>query len=202
MQSGKEVKSVVWNIQYCTPPAVLRYCKKCGERVEHISSGEFRVNAQQKTLDIWLIYKCIYCNATWNSMIYSRILPHKLRSGLLERFHGNDEILAEQYAMDVSLLQRNGVEIKIPVYQIIGENISLEKGGSIKIQSQYYLPIKISSILRLKLGISQREFEELLKNGRIKSEMGQDLKKCRLSSEMVINISANPINQENGENHV
>lgn len=189
MQSGKEVKSVVWNIQYCTPPAVLRYCKKCKERAEYISSGEFRVNAQQKTLDIWLIYKCIHCNTTWNSTIYSRIPPQKLGSELLERFHGNDEILAEQYAMDISLLQRNGVEIKMPAYQIMGEEISLEKDVSIKIQSQYYLPLKISSILRTKLGISQREFEELIKNGRIKSETGQDLKKCKLSSEMVITIS-------------
>lgn len=93
--------------------------------------------------------------------MYSRVSPQKLGANRIEQFHSNDKILAMQYAMDISLLKRNGAEIKMPVYQIIGENVSLEKTVSIKIQSQYYLPLKISSILRTKLGLSQSEKEDL-----------------------------------------
>lgn len=188
MPSGKEVQTVIWRIQYCTPPTVLRYCKNCGKKSEYICSGEFRINAQQKNLDIWLIYKCARCNRTWNDTIYSRVSPQQIGATLLEQFSANDEHLAVQYAMDISLLQRNGAEVKMPAYQIIGEDVSLDKEVCIKIQSQYVLPLKISSILRAKLGISQREFDTLLSNNRIQSNTKQDLKKCKLSSEIIIFI--------------
>lgn len=191
MQPQKETENpVIWNIEYGTPPAVLRYCKKCGKKTEYLSSGEFRVNAQQKALDIWLIYKCNRCNTTWNSTIYSRVSPQRIGTDLLERFHSNDESLAMQYAMDVSLLHRNGVEIKMPAYVITGEDVSLDKPVSIKIQSKYLLPLKLSSILRTKLGLTQREFDTLVLNKRIMGNTGQDLRKCRLSCrETILTIS-------------
>lgn len=189
MLSGKEDTPITWNIQYCDLPTVLRYCKKCGKKSAFICSGEFRVNAQQKALDIWLIYKCIHCNTTWNSPIYSRVSPQKLGAALLEQFHSNDKNLATQYAMDISLLQRNGAQIKLPAFQVIGKDISLEKPVCVKIQSRYVLPLKVSSVLRSKFGISQREFDALVLNGRILSNTGQDLKKCKLSSsEFLIEI--------------
>lgn len=190
MLHSNEASPIIWNIEYSAPPTVLRYCKKCGKKSEYVCSGEFRINAQQRALDIWLIYKCIQCNTTWNSTIYSRVSPQSLGVTLLERFHSNDEILALQYAMNISLLKKNGAEIKMPAYQIIGEAVSLENPVSIKIQSQYSLPLKISSVLRTKLGISQREFDNLLSSNRIQSSTEQDLRKGKLlSSETVITIS-------------
>lgn len=188
MPLDNDTHSVIWNITYDSLPTVLRYCKKCGKKAEYICSGEFRINAQQKNLDIWLIYKCAHCNTTWNSTIYSRISPQKLDASLLERFHKNDELLAVQYAMDLSLVQKNGAEIKLPAYRVLGENISLEQPASIKIQSQYYLPLKVSSILRTKLDISQRELDIMLLNNRIQSNSKKDLRKCRLTSEIIIDI--------------
>lgn len=144
----------------------------------------------KKVLDIWLIYKCIHCKTTWNSTIYSRVSPQKLGVNFLEQFSCNDKNLAMQYAMNISLLQKNGAKIKMPVYQIIGEDVILGEPISIKIQSQYVLSLKVSSILRMKLGISQREFDNLLLNNHIQCNLGQDLKKCKLSSsEIFITIS-------------
>ena len=88
-----------------------------------------------------------------------RVSPQNLGATLLEQFHSNDKNLATQYARDISLLQRNGVEIKMPDFQVVGENVSLEKAARIKIKNQYVLPLKVSSILRTKLGISQREYD-------------------------------------------
>lgn len=94
-QTGKEhnMKDIKWTIQYDRPPAPLRHCKKCNIRQEFVSSGQFRVNAQGKYLDIWLIYKCSCCSSTWNAAIYSRINPGSLPPGMLSRFHANDTSL-------------------------------------------------------------------------------------------------------------
>lgn len=193
MEYSIEREPVIWEIQYCAPPAVLRYCKKCGRKSEYVCAEEFRVNAQQKTLDIWLIYRCTRCNTTWNSTIYSRISPQRLGTALLERFYRNDEALAMQYAMDVALLKRNGVETKLPDYRVAGENVVLERAEKttfVKIQSRYLLPLKLSCVLRAKLGITRREFDELVFTGRIRSHSGQDLRTCRLASpETILAIS-------------
>lgn len=194
MPFPEETPLVAWKIRYCAPPAALRYCKKCKKKSEFICSGQFRINAQQKALDIWLIYKCARCNATWNSTICSRVSPQKLEAGLLERFLCNDKDLAMRYAMDLALLRKNGAEIKLPAFQVIGEDISLEKAARIKIQSQYVLPLKAACVLRTKLGVSQREFDALLLNKRIVSDAGQDLKKCRLASEeTIVEVFPRPI---------
>ncbi|WP_242961469.1 DUF1062 domain-containing protein [Peptostreptococcus faecalis] len=190
MINSKEITTIIWNVEYCTPPAILRYCKKCGKKREYVCSGEFRINAQQKVLDVWLIYKCVQCNTTWNSSIYSRVSPQSLGVDLLERFHNNDAFLALQYAMNISILHKNGVEIKMPAYNIIGEDTSLENSVIIKIKSQYILPLKISSVLRTKLNLSRREFENLVSNNKIQSITDQNLKKGKLlSSETIILIS-------------
>lgn len=142
---------VIWDVR-CSPPKVMRHCKKCGGKTEYISSGQFRINAQRKSLDIWLIYKCEHCNTTWNNTIYTRISPQQVGTALLERFHNNDENLAMQYAMEIHRLYKNGAEVIMPDFEINGAPISLTEAVVLKINSQYSLPLKILSILKKQLG--------------------------------------------------
>ena len=176
----------IWEVQYQTLPPVLKHCKKCGRKMEFISSGQFRVNAQRKYLDIWLIYKCSKCNATWNAAIYSRISPQSLNPELLDRFYKNDGTLAEQYAMDSGFLQENGVEVKMPAYSVVGDVFPPDETMEIEIKSNYYFPIKISSLVRTKLHLSQKEYTQLITDGKIESVPEQDLKKCKWQEGMVL----------------
>ncbi|MBM6804880.1 DUF1062 domain-containing protein, partial [Mediterraneibacter glycyrrhizinilyticus] len=108
------MKKIVWEIEYFSLPPVIKCCKKCREKKAFICSGQFRVNAQRKSLDIWLIYKCSSCDTTWNATLYSRISPQSLNPELLEAFHRNDEMLIEQFAMNADLLHKNGFEMGLP----------------------------------------------------------------------------------------
>lgn len=180
------MKNVVWNIEYASPPAVIQYCKKCGHRTEYISSGQFRVNAQRKYLDIWLIYKCSHCDTTWNATIYSRIHPQSISRELLEGFHSNDEMLSTAYAMNASLLQRNGVKVQPPAYHLQSEGFGVDEEVTLTIRSEYQFPIKVSAILRDKLGLSQNELNKLIDSGRICSVPAQDLRKLRLNKDVTL----------------
>lgn len=177
---------IVWEVQYLSTPTVLRYCKKCGKKTEYVSSGLFRVNGQRKYLDIWLIYKCSNCDTTWKSTIYSRINPKSLGTDLLEQFHVNDSVLAEKYAMDTELLRRNGAEPALPSYKVVGEEICWNVPIQLSIKSKYPSQIKVSAILRDKLALPQRAFENMVARGQIKSISGLDLKKCKLHTEVVL----------------
>ena len=105
------MKKITREVQYRSPVVAVRYCKKCGRKSRFLCTGLFRVNANRKCLDIWLIYKCASCDTTWNSTIYSRIAPQSISPVLLEKFHANDSELAGEYAMDVALLRKNGARV-------------------------------------------------------------------------------------------
>lgn len=186
MEKNQDIKKVAWDVKCSSPPKVIRRCKRCDRNTEYISSGQFRINAQRKRLDIWLIYKCKHCNTTWNSAIYSHISPQQIGTELLERFHSNDEALAMQYAMNITLLKQNGADVTVADFEVVGEQVPMAEPVDLKISSQYPLPVKISSILKRQLGLSGREFENLISKGYIKSEPGLDMRKCRLSQPVTL----------------
>lgn len=180
------MKKVVWKVQSLSLLSVVKYCKKCGKKNVFICSEQFRINAQRKNLDIWLIYKCASCNTTWNAEIASRITPQAISTARLEQFYNNDKELVKQYAMDSSFLQSLGVEAGLPEYSISGESFSLNEMVEIEIKNEYSLPIKISSVVREKLHLSQREYLQLVSDGQIESVPGQDLKKGKLKDGLLL----------------
>ncbi|MED4782039.1 DUF1062 domain-containing protein [Brevibacillus choshinensis] len=179
---------VNWDIQYLSPPPAIKYCKKCGKKTEHVCSGLFRVNAQRKYLDIWLIYKCSDCDSTWNMTIYSRINPKSIASEILEGFHSNNGELVKKYAMDTELIQKNGAEVGLPKYKILGPAIDFTMPIELHIKSPYPSRLKVSALLREILNLSQKAFEQRITNESIRSTSGLDLKKCRVQTEVVLII--------------
>lgn len=180
------MKNVIWNIKYDSTPAVIHYCKKCSKKTEYISSGQFRVNANRKYLDIWLIYKCNHCDTTWNATIYSRINPQSISRELLEGFHNNDEALSREYAMNTELLGRNGVEVQSPSYTIQGDDFAVTEPIELHIRSEYHFPIKVSAILREKLNLSQSELLKLIEHGKIDHVPKQGLRKLKLNKSITL----------------
>lgn len=180
------MRKIIWEVQYLSPPAIIKYCKRCGEKTAYASSGQFRVNAQKKNLDIWLIYKCTDCSATWNAAIYSRIDSKSLNPELLDLFYTNDEALADQYAMDNEFLSQNGGKACSYNYKITGPVFSYNEAVELHILSRSASDIKVSSIIRQKLGMSGRIYKKMLASGHIKNRDGQDMEKCRLQKETVV----------------
>jgi len=178
--------TLCWEVHYLSPPETTRYCKKCGAKTEHLSSGLFRVNAQQKSLDVWLIYRCVHCKTTWNLTIYSRVSPKSIGWELLQRFTANDNELAGRYAMDTVLLERNGAETATPPYSILGNDIDLKRDTRIKIISRYPANIRVSRIIREKMSLSRKAFEEMVSGGMIRLENGADIHKYKLQHETVV----------------
>jgi hypothetical protein len=83
------MNSLVWRVKVSGSVAVVRRCGKCGcERF--ISSGRFRVNANGSRIDVWLIFKCEHCNATWNMEILSRVRPAEIGAARYRSFLSND----------------------------------------------------------------------------------------------------------------
>ncbi len=174
------MKKIIWEVQSLSLLPVLKYCKKCGRKNRFACSRQFRVNAQRRYLDIWLIYKCCDCNTTWNATVYSRISPQALKPERLDGFYKNNNELVEKYAMNSQFLQENGVEVSSPKYSVIGDCFSLNEAVQLEIKNKHSLSVKVSSVVRSKLLLSEKEYLQLITRGKIKSIPDQDLKKCKI----------------------
>ncbi|MCI8624435.1 MAG: DUF1062 domain-containing protein [Provencibacterium sp.] len=186
------MKQVTWKLRCLSLPAVERYCKRCGTRTVFTCSGQFRVNAQKKLLDIWLIYQCARCGTTWNAEILSRVSSRTLAAGQLEDFCCNSSVLAWRYAADWKLLRRLGAEPFLPEYVVEGEDFRPDEEVELEIKTDVPLPVRVSALLRNKLGLPQKAFLELAALDRVVSIPRQDLKKCRLGGGIRILFQTEP----------
>lgn len=194
------MKQIIWKLCPAGLPLAERYCKKCGKKALFLCSGQFRVNAQKKRVDVWLIYRCSRCGSTWNLEILSRVSPQEIAPSLLEGFFQNDPALAGRYAADIPLLQRSGARPLLPDWTIIGEDPPLGGEAAIIIRADFPAPLRAASLIRKKLGLSRREFEALVSSGRLTLIPPQEWKKCRLRDGMclLLHPPASP-GQEEGQ---
>lgn len=101
----------LWLIVPDQLPAVLRRCPKCKGKRQFQNSGKFRVNANGKLLDVWLIYRCSHCDTSWNMTIIERANKETINKSEYEGFLSNSPGLAASYGSDRELFIKNKAEI-------------------------------------------------------------------------------------------
>lgn len=81
---------VAWSVVSTQSYSVVRQCARCdGPRIFE-SSGKFRLNANGKRLDAWLIYRCAACGRSWNRTLFERRAVDTVAPELLEALQSND----------------------------------------------------------------------------------------------------------------
>ena len=135
------------------------------------SSERFRVNANKRRVDGWLIYRCTRCGATWNREIVARRSPREIGADLLQRLEQNDAQTARRYAFDVAPLTGAGMRVEGPV-PIRVERAPLETAGSLTIRIRMPVPagVRLDRLLADELGLSRSAIQRLYKKGAIQTE--------------------------------
>ena len=76
------------------------------------------------------------------------------------------------------------------LYTVIGEDFSFNEIITLEIRCKYFSNMKVSSIIRKKLHLSQKDYSRLIKDGRIKGIPEVDLNKCKLKNGIVLIFQA------------
>ncbi|WP_174612737.1 DUF1062 domain-containing protein [Virgibacillus ihumii] len=150
-------------------PYIKRNCRKCKTNTAFYCSEKFRVNANQKTVDIWLIYNCIHCEGTWNYSILSRVNINKIDSLLIQKFMDNDKETIWYYAFQINKLRKlcNNVITDIR-YELRKEKLdSLSDEITIKLCYKHDFGLRIDKLIAEIFGISRSTAKNLFQNGTI-----------------------------------
>lgn len=144
--------------------------------------GLFRVNAQKKRLDVWLIYRCATCGSVWNSAVISRGRPGSIDREELERFTGNDPVMALWCALDVGLLRRNGARRGKVAFVVEGDRPAGGEDCRVEIDGGDLAGLRLAEVLRAKLGVSRSGLERLVEAGDVSAADGADVLAAKLPS--------------------
>jgi len=184
----KSTKQYIWEIIPKNIPLIKKICNKCGHS-HYYCSEKFRINAQKKSLDVWLIYRCEQCDNTFNAEVLSRVKSGKIDADLFERLSNNDPDTVWQYAFDTEVIRRNDLEQDNTrfEYDVIHENITLKKLSTMdadiitfKIKTAYNLDLKLSRVVRQCFGISVNILKKLSDTGIFIMNAETVLKKCKI----------------------
>lgn len=146
-------------------PNVIRHCRNCKRSTEYVCSDKFRVNANQKVVDIWLIYKCMHCESTWNYPILSRVHVNRLDPILHQKFMHNDQETIWYYAFQINKLRKLCDDVSKDIrYEIRKEKSeSVPNEMNIRICCKYDVGLRIDKLLAAILGISRSKVNTMAK---------------------------------------
>ncbi|WP_406221692.1 DUF1062 domain-containing protein [Streptomyces decoyicus] len=152
-------------------PLVRRRCHACAS--EHFrANGKFRVNANHKLLDAWLLVLCTACGDTAKLTVLERMNVRSVRPGLLDRMHDNDPALAAELLQDPVVRRRNRIALD-------WDNAwRLDTGGSdhldrevidVSVRFAARIPVRPVRLIAEGCGLSRAEVERLITEGKLVS---------------------------------
>lgn len=143
-------------------PRLLRHCSGCGAERAFASSGKFRVNAQKKLIDAWLIYRCVECDRTWNCPIHERMPLKAIATDELDALMQNDRDLANRLAVDRARGRAAGARVVPDQRQnwrcdVVAAATPATSEIIIGIQTDLPASLRLDRLLALALGLRRAE---------------------------------------------
>ena len=166
-------RKALWVIRELGLPAIVKACVTC-RSTRHHPTGKFRVNANSKLLDVWMLINCELCDRTSKIPIHERINVRALANERLVMFEKNDPAMARHLAMDASLASRAGyrldwsgtweLETDMPFYELErADPAPLE----VVIRFELPAPIRVEKLLMAGFGLSRSAARGMVESGRI-----------------------------------
>lgn len=161
----------IWVVVPTCLPLVLRRCHACGsERFR--ASGKFRVNANRKLIDAWLLALCTACGETAKLTVLERMNVRSVRPELLDRLHDNDPGLTAELLQDPVIRRRNRIALD-------WDNAwRLDTGGSdhldrevidVSVRFAARIPVRPVRMITEGCRLSRAEVERLITEGKLVS---------------------------------
>ena len=158
-------------------PLLIKKCSHC-DSDRFYCSDKFRMNAQKKNIDVWLIYRCVKCDHTCNITLLSRTKPDLIDKTLFHSFSMND------WKADYDSVE----------YEVAGhfskEDIAHVSDETIKIQvrCEFEFNLKLSSLLKRNFLLSSTRLKRLFEQGAISLLSGKVPQKYKVKDGDIILI--------------
>lgn len=161
-----------WAIAPEIAPRPLINCNRCGTVKAYRCSDKFRVNANGKRIDVWLIYRCVDCDNSWNFGIFERCNRRDIEPTLLAALESNDPALARRHSFDVVALRNRVARVEefsdVVVHkQRLCDNSDRATALELRIGLELPTSLRLDRLLAGELGISRSRLQALEEKRRL-----------------------------------
>jgi hypothetical protein len=95
-----------WFVRRTRLPLLSMRCLDCRAESATVGEGKFRVNANGKLLDVWLLVNCVSCDRTSKLTVHDRVPVRSFDPAELHGYHVNDPELVASVLLDQLLARR------------------------------------------------------------------------------------------------
>ena len=96
-----------WVVRRARLPLLSLRCVDCPSASATVGEGRFRVNANGKLLDVWLLVRCVSCDRTSKLTVIERAPVRSFDPAELAGYHASDPDLVAARLLDPLLARRN-----------------------------------------------------------------------------------------------
>ena len=187
--------TITWEVKVKNTPLLIKKCSHC-DSDRFYCSDKFRMNAQKKNIDVWLIYRCVKCDNTCNLTLLSRSKPDLIDKTLFHSFSMNDKDTTWKYAFSTEMERKNNLRLDYGSveYEII-PNTSLEdllnlsnEVIKIHIKCEFEFDLKLSSLIRRRFSLSANQVKRMFEDGIITISGNKPPQKHKVKNEDMILI--------------
>jgi hypothetical protein len=105
--SSQPHTALPWVVRRTRLPLLSLRCVDCRSASATAGEGRFRVNANGKLLDVWLLVRCVSCDRTSKLTVHERAPVRSLDPAELRGYRVNDPELVAATLLDPRLARRN-----------------------------------------------------------------------------------------------
>lgn len=158
-------------------PTILRRCHRCASG-RFRANGKFRVNANHKLLDAWLLALCEACGDTTKLTVMERMNVRSVQPELLNLLHANDPGLAAELLQDPVVRRHNRIALDWDnAWRLEGgtsdrpDRPHPPEGDSIEVSVRFgaRIPVRPVRLIAEGFGLSRADVERLLAEGNLVS---------------------------------
>jgi len=175
-------RTALWVVRELGLPAIVKACVSC-RSARHHPTGKFRVNADGKLHDVWMLICCELCGRTSKIPVHERIHVQALDSGRLLMFQDNDPAMVRDLAMNGALAGKAAYQLDWSgTWELETGMPSCEPGredpAPLKVIIRFELPapIRVEKLLTAGFGLSRPAVRGMADSGRIRLPMAIDAK--------------------------
>jgi hypothetical protein len=161
-----------WLVRPSDFPTIQRRCRRCPS-TQYQTEGRFRINANHKLLDVWLLARCVQCDETVKLTVLERVHVRSMDRTILDGFHHNDPALAATLLADPQLAHRNDVVLDwTGAWTLERSPAELPKADILDVTVHFTqpIPIRLTTVIATGLELSRAEVTTHIAAGRITSE--------------------------------
>ncbi|GAB3165074.1 DUF1062 domain-containing protein [Microbispora hainanensis] len=149
-----------WVVRRTRLPLLSSRCVDCRSESATTGEGRFRVNANGKLLDVWLLVRCVSCDRTSKLNVHERAPVASFDPAELERYHANDAELVASTLLDPLFARRNRVALDWQgAWRLDTPSAWLDAGWPVRVEVVFDdpVPVRPERLIAQGLGLSRSE---------------------------------------------